>query len=384
MYTIIPTKHIFQIGILLAISCIFILPSTSPLVIEKNAQETPAALGMSDIRVISVALYDTWGVNNRYIREILNYPWKVDTQEYRFEVTVIDNEDILGEGNISLTRDNFDVFIIGASAMSYLVDGLDKTWSSTVKNFVGSGGGYLGICGGANAASSGFESPRNLFHRRVNQGVLGLADVYINDNFLGEWQYLLKFGFDAFWNENEVRSPFYISVNTTVEKHPDNSIFSIYTRNFRDITYAGGPGMYTAHLPDDKLGEIIPLLRYNEEPMKTKPLHYWRPALTGWKILRNVTTDLEGTFAGVATTYNSNGRVVLYGPHPEDRVVVDGIVEEYLGRSMVNFIFPFDTYVFNYFGTQLHDTYNWWIVRRSVAWAANIPDLHLPPIQTIP
>jgi hypothetical protein len=136
--------------------------------------------------------------------------------------------------------------------------------------------------------------------------------------------------------------------------------------------------MYVANKSDDKLGTIIPLLRYNEEPMDTKPLHYWMPTLNGWTIIKKVKTNIEGTLAGLATTYNSSGRVVLYGPHPEDRVVINGFVREYLGRSMVNFILPFDTYVFNYFGTQLETHYNWDIVRRSVAWAAKIPDGELP------
>ncbi len=115
--------------------------------------------------------------------------------------------------------------------------------------------------------------------------------------------------------------------------------------------------------------------------MITKPIHYWLPTPVGWKMLKTVTTNLYGTYAGIATTYNGDGRVVLYGPHPEDDVVVNGTIQEYLGRGMPNFIFPFETYVFNYFGTSLGHTYNSWIIRRSVAWAANIPADNLPPIE---
>jgi len=372
------TKKTLKIAIIMWISCSFLIPAGTSLFAhtEENLQlET-------DTTVISVALYECWGVNNRHIMELLNYSWTMEDQLYRFKVTVIDNRDVKGEGNITLTRDNFDVFIIGASANSYLIDGLNSTWRNTVRNFVANGGGYLGICGGANAGSLGFEDSKNFFHRWVNQGVLGLADVHINDNFLGEWQYLIKFGFDAFWtDEDDSITPYYASINTTIEKNQENVIFSSYDNNFRDITYAGGPGMYVAHNSDDKLGAIIPLLRYNEEPMETKPLHYWVPTFNGWKIVKRVTTNLEDRFAGVATIYNSSGRVVLYGPHPEDRVVVNGYVREYLGRSMINFVVPFETYVFNYYGTQLDRGYNWWIIRRSVAWAAQIPDVDLPPIQ---
>lgn len=373
------TKKILKTAIIIGIPCSFLIPTGTSLFLP-NEERVQLE---SDTHIISVALYECWGINNRYILEILNYSWTIDHQLYRFEVTIIDSMDIKGEGNISLTRDNFDVFIIGASATSYLVDGLNATWRNNIKDFVAHGGGYLGICGGANAASLGFENPKNIFHRRVNQGVLGLADVHINDNFLGEWQYLIKFGFDAFWNDDndDNITPYYASINTTVEKNQDNVIFSCYNKNCRDITYAGGPGMYVAHELDDKLGTIIPLLRYNEEPMKSKPLHYWIPTLNGWRIVKKVNTNLEDTLAGVATLYNSSGRVVLYGPHPEDRVIVNGYVREYLGRSMINFIFPFETYVFNYYGTQLAKSYNWWIIQRSVAWAAKIPDLDLPPLE---
>lgn len=372
-------KKTIKIAMIIGISCSFLLPAGTSLFThtEENLQRE------TDVTIISVALYECWGINNRHIMELLNYTWTRENQLYQFKVTVIDNLDVKGEGNITLTRDNFDVFIIGASANSYLIDGLNSTWRSNVQDFVASGGGYLGICGGANAGSLGFENPKNIFHRWVNHGVLRLADVHINDNFLGEWQYLIKFGFDAFWDDDydDNITPYYASINTTVEKNQMNRIFSGYDNNFRDITYAGGPGMYVAHGSDERLGTIIPLLRYNEEPMESKPLHYWIPTPTGWKAVRRVTTNLENTFAGVATFYNSSGRVVLYGPHPEDRVVVNGYVREYLGRSMINFVFPFETYVFNYYGIQLERSYNWWIIRRSVAWAAQIPDLHLPPIE---
>lgn len=329
--------------------------------------------------IIEVALYDTFGRNNHYIEELLNYNWTATSQSYRFNVTIIDADDVSGMANVSLTTERFDVFIIGASADSYLIDGLDPTWKRNVQQFVANGGGYLGICGGANAASSGFEQPRNWFQRRVNQGVLGLADIYINDRFLGEWQYLLKYGWGGNGDYGPGQTSSYISVNTTVHETPDNVIFEGYQGRYRYITYAGGPGMYPADTNNPMHGSVIPLLTYNEEPMETKPIHYWRPALTGWKIAANVTTDLYGTYAGVATTYN-DGRVVLYGPHPEDGVVVNGTIYEYRGYGMPSFFLPIETYLFNYVGTSLGETYNWWIVRRSVAWAANIPDGELPPI----
>lgn len=366
---------VMQIGAITVVISLFVIPTNTAFFLD----DVTGPVHHSDDFTIKVALYDAWGINNRYFSEILDYNWTINNQSYQFAVTIIGKDDVLGDGNNTLTNNNFDVFIIGASADSYLSDGLDDTWKGNIQRFVANGGGYIGVCGGANAASQGFENPKNPFHKRVNKGVLGLADVYINNNFFGEWQYLLKFGFDAFsWDNDNGPTPFYVSVNTSVEKNTGHPIFSVYDGKFRYITYAGGPGMYIADKADDKLGTIIPLLRYNEEPMFTKPLHYWIPSIRGWKILGNVTTNLYGTLAGLATTYNSTGRVVLYGPHPEDRVVVNGHINEYLGYSMINFVLPFKTYVFNYFGTELERDYNWGIIRRSVAWAGKIASDCLP------
>jgi len=371
-------KPLVYLGVLTALGSLLLVPAHT---IPPTGQETRTVNSAENHTMIDVALYDTWGRNNRYIETILEYSWTTDNHTYQFQVTTINTEAVSGLANITLTTDNFDVFIIGASADSYLVDGLDPTWKHNVQQFVANGGGYLGICGGANAASLGFEQPRNWFQRRVNRGALGLADVYINDRFLGEWQYLLKFGFgrpDVDYGPNV--TPSYISVNTSVHTSPENTIFGAYNGSYRYISYAGGPGMYPAGSDNPKHGSLIPLLSYNEEPMDTKPIHYWRPTPFGWKIASNVTTTLRDTYAGVATTYNQDGRVVLYGPHPEDGVVVNGTIYEYRGTGMLSFFVPFETYVFNYVGTSLGETHNWWIVRRSAAWAANIPAEHLPPV----
>ena len=335
----------------------------------------------SDVRTIRVALYDC-GYNNRLFYDIFNYTWNLENRSYSFEVTVVMRDDVLGEGNISLTPENFDLLLIGASASAYLLDGINPEWKKNVQQFVADGGGYVGICGGANAGSLGFEHPTTIFQKRVNRGVLGLANVYIHDYLPGEWQYLLKFGFDAFsWGNDNGTRPYYISVNTSVEKHDECAIFSPYNMMYRLITYAGGAGMYDADSTDPMHGPLIPLLIYNEEPMYTKPLHYWAPTMNGWKIVGNVTTHLYQNYAGIATTYGESGRVVLYGPHPEYRVVANGSVKEYLGHGIPNFIGPVKRYVFNYFGELLPHDYNWWIVRRSAAWVAHIPDEDLPPME---
>ncbi|HHH80269.1 MAG TPA: hypothetical protein ENL13_05150, partial [Thermoplasmatales archaeon] len=347
-----------------------------------NAKENVFSNSMVDVVTIKIALYDAHDKYNiQQFKVAFNYGWRKGNRLYRFNLTTIDSDDVLGLGAKPLTNKNFDVFVVGANAKTYLYDGLNNQWKKRVKEFVANGGGYLGVCGGANAATLGFKHSDNLFHLWVNKGVIGLANVYINDDLLGEWQYLLKFGFDA-KNRGSTTdfSPEFISVNTTIEKNSENIIFKGYNKVFLNIAYGGGPGMYPADKTDEKFGKIIPLLVYNEEPMRSKPLHYWLPTLKGGKILCNVTTNLFGKYAGVATTYNSKGRVVLYGPHPEYPLVpVNGTIHEYLGKGYLMRNTPFKQYVYNYLGRFLNLSSNIWVIRRSAAWAAHVPENDLPP-----
>jgi len=330
----------------------------------------------TDTYIIKVAIYVGNGDEGRYARA-LNYSWISGDTTYKFESTIIDGKDVLGQGENDLTTDNFDVLMIGASARSYLVHGQSEKWKENVRDFVASGGGYYGVCGGANAASRGFENPKNLFHKLVNRGVLGIANVYINDYLIGEWQYLFKFSYSGFFNNhNSDKSIGFVDVNTTVSKSNNNKIFSEYDREYRHIAYAGGPGMYNTTIEDSKYGPIVPLLTYNEELMDSKPLHYYVRTLRGWKIFRNVTTTLYDTFAGIATTYE-DGRVVTYGPHPELRFVVNGSIVETRGFGYLSFVLG-RYFGYSYLGDRPEYT-NYWLMLRSIAWAAKIPNENLPP-----
>lgn len=106
--------------------------------------------------------------------------------------------------------------------------------------------------------------------------------------------------------------------------------------------------------------------------MDVAPLHFWRWR-TGWEIAANVTTDVKGQYAAVASTYG-DGRVALFGPHPEKPTWFGGHVEEFPVRPRAG---PFTWYIYNWSdGTLSAPSYNWWMLRRSVAWTA---DAAMPP-----
>jgi len=106
---------------------------------------------------IKVAIYDSIvRVYTEEVEKALYYSWEENGTKYEIVPVVIGREEVIGKGKNSLTNENFDVFIVPGSARPYF-DAYDFKWRLNVKKFVENGGGYIGICGGANLASMGFQ-----------------------------------------------------------------------------------------------------------------------------------------------------------------------------------------------------------------------------------
>lgn len=329
----------------------------SPIHIAKSRKEV----------YIEVAVYPSIVPAIKVLEYTLRYGWEVEDVYYQFNVTEINMREVEGAGRKALSTDNYDIFVIGASARQYF-HGMNNRWRENVRKFVADGGGYVGICGGANEASQGIENPSTLIDRIINAGVLGIANVYVNDDQEEEWQYLYK--------SAGLEGGVPIACNLT--NHP---IVRVSPDNPRIIRYEGGPGMYEANHSNPLLGKITPLAIYAEEVSEKAPIHFWKKVNGEWKIEKPVKTDLKGEYAAIATTYG-NGRVVLFGPHPEELVMVGGHVEEFLGRNKYT-LFR-ENYLYRWVnGTPANWSYNWWILRRAVAWAAGVDDEHLPPINEL-
>ena len=317
----------------------------------------------SENTTIKVAVYNYPDeFNKRQVLMALRYTWKNNNEIFSFSYDLVNLSDVL-KGKLK----KFDVLIIASSAKSYLVDGQNKKWKEEIRKFVRNGGGFLGICGGAIAASRGFKDNFTAFHRLVNRGVLRIADVYVNDDLLQEWQYLFRIGRPSLSKPDDLKGPFsaFPSLNTTVLP---SSIIPV--SGFRCFGWAGGPGMYAIS------GNVKPLLIYNEEPMQTKPINFWLFWNGEWIKLRKIKTDIKNSLAAVSTTYGK-GRVVIYGVHPEYPFVFkNGTIKEHIGRMI-----PMGPkqMVYNYIGYLHNFSYNIWIVRRSIAWAAGLDEKELPP-----
>ncbi|OYT60442.1 hypothetical protein B6U81_04765 [Thermoplasmatales archaeon ex4484_30] len=307
-----------------------------------------------EMETISIALYDSISPSVNLLERAFNYEWESNGKRYELTVERIDNNDVLG-GRLA----NYDVFVMGASGRQYF-HAITEKWKEEVKNFIYNGGGYLGICGGANIVSKGIEHPRFMLDLLINKASLGIVNVYLNDDQDGEWQYLWK---DT--GEDHIPLKTWIDKNCT--------IFKGYEGKSRFITYGGGPGMYPAN---ESANEIKPIAIYLEEPMDVAPLHYWK-WMGEWKISGNVTTDIKKQWAGIEARYGQ-GKMIIFGHHPEVPPMMNGSVTEFFGFS----IYGIPRYVYKWEGgEQKSMDYNWWILRRSVAYVAGLPEESLPPIE---
>ncbi len=314
-----------------------------------------------------IAVYPSIVPAIKVLEYAIQYGWEADGIHYKFNVTEISKKEVMGWGKKPLTPENYDVFVIGASARQY-IHGIVPKWKENVRSFIAHGGGYVGVCGGANEASQGIPSPSSFVDKIIDAGVLGVANVYVNDDQDEEWQYLYK--------SSGINGG--VPIACTLSDHP---IVNISPDNPRAIRYEGGPGIYLADANDPLLGKIIPLATYAEEPSEKAPIHFWKKVNGKWHIEEPISTDIKGQHAAIATTYG-NGRIVLFSPHPEERTTIGGHVEEFPGKTKYT-LFQ-EGYVYSWVnGSETDWTYNWWMVRRSVAWAAGIPNEHLPLISNI-
>jgi hypothetical protein len=313
--------------------------------------------------IIEIGLYSSISPSVEQLFDCFHYSWETSEIIYQFNVTLVNRNEVLGYGR-AVNTDNYDVIVIGASGRQYF-HALQKTWRHNMKHFLEDGGGYLGICGGANSASQGLETPDSLLGSIINQGTLKIANVYINDDQTQEWQYLWK---DA----GEDHIPIALTLDRFI--HP---LFEDYPLGTRSLTYGGGPGMYPAHVSDPCLGDIVPLAIFLEEPSTVAPLNYYFYNQGTWDIQQPVITDIQGQYAVISTQYNNSSRIILFSPHPEIPPLFDGHIEEYLGVS----IYGIPRFVYSWVdGHQTASDYNWWMIRRAAAWTAHLPATHLPPI----
>ncbi|MEA2054758.1 MAG: hypothetical protein U9O96_06600 [Candidatus Thermoplasmatota archaeon] len=327
------------------------------------------------------------------MEKILNgYAWSSRNSSYGFETRFVTDMQIsMG------ALDGCDLILIPGIGKEFRRP-VDNSWllrwKNEVKAFVSNGGGYLGTCGGANIASQGLVSAsergwtgETAWEWFMNKSAIGIVPVRAYQD-MGDpmaCSIIQK-------NPARIGQSAYVWYNLSIEgsgvcqhcrinrEHP---IFRGYKYDTRIIRWVGGPALIPdgnnvtilAWYPDENISRpngnrstSIHAWRYNFDPME--PFDLWDMES------KLIETHLAGKPAAIACEYGK-GRVVIFGNHPEHPVWSGGrIVEKDTCSNSMLFkgLFQWEE------RQSLLPSFNWWIVRRSVAWAAGVPAEELPPM----
>jgi hypothetical protein len=376
---------------------IFLFFSTQPLFSVAYNQN-------NDQNVVRVAILDavipSFISPEHIIDAIDGYSWEVEEKSYIFKVNWITDGQIRRG---KLNRNNYDVLIIPGigKEFKHIFDGKIARWKNQIRQFIENGGGYVGMCGGANMAVSshvpfnqrGWKTP-TFWEWFMNKSCLGIVEAKsyqdMGDPFAATflWKNPARLGISAFIWYNFTNEGVGVSTNLTINTtHP---IFNGYEKSYRLMRWNSGPAL----IP---FSENVSVLAWYPETNISGPngspntsIHSWKyvgplsghflkqRSLDFWDKDVILETHLAGKPAAIADNYG-DGRVVVYGPHPEHEVLFDEQIIESEDTNNNHLFLKDRLYKKEYTNENL--SYNWWVVRRSVAWSANVPDDSLPPIR---
>jgi glutamine amidotransferase-like uncharacterized protein len=169
----------------------------------------------------------------------------------------------------------FDVLIFPGGRAHKQADALGENARRAVKDFVRSGGGYVGICAGGFLASAQYDWSLGLVNTRILTGDREMPGV----------------GFRSMAD----RGPGTVQIELTAE---GQSIFGDRSAPF-DISFSGGPVFLGPK--GDSLPLTIPLAHYSTEVSNYTPQR----------------GTMIGTPAIFAARFGA-GRIVAFSPHPEN------------------------------------------------------------------
>jgi hypothetical protein len=386
----------------------------------------------------------SWGSGKHYFPLILNgYTWKKDNKSYKFSAKYIFDKDILrGKLNIDnyevLLVPGGGVGDGEAIAKGFNFLRKVRKWKKQICKFIEDGGGYIGICGGT-ALITGLnkgpnKTPTTFYERLYDKSSLGITCVtsYYKDLALpllnlfqrkhpervGATAYVFSFAPGETVDGTHIHSGG-VPIDFQISK--DNPIFSDFPKETLRIRWWGGPALIVPKNPDREVKVLANFPKKNLSEDKLTRIHAWIYTGGIWgltkaffKALKIVKEEGESLKNVIMYTYflagdwkksnkiinlnysnkpsitaeiypNENkGRILLCAAHPEYMIWRGGHIEEV------------DDSDFNCIANGFHQwknikklsektpdelSYTWWIVRRIVAWAAKVPDNHLPPIE---
>ncbi len=385
-----------------------------------------------------------WGSGKHYFPVILDdYTWTIKDKSYRFSTKYIFDKDILeGELNIS-DFDVLVVPGGGVGDGQSIMKGFTflpkvRKWKKNISKFIKDGGGYVGICGGT-ALITGLKTgqnkkPHTFLEKQYDKSSLEVSCVL---SYYKTFAFPLFYPFQKNHPENIGATAYVFSfapgetsdgihihtggVPLDFKIFKDHPIFSDFLHETERIRWWGGPALILPEKPDRDVKILAKYPAQDLSENESTTINAWKyiggiqglflAFLKALKFIKKEKHSLKNVFlytyyfAGnweltdkiidldysnkpsiTAEIYpNENkGRILLCTAHPEYMIWWSGHIEE---KKDTNF---------NCIGMGLHKwkeitplsktlknelTHNWWMVRRFAAWAAKVPDEHLPPIQ---
>ncbi len=383
-----------------------------------------------------------WGSRKHYHQIILSdYSWTAKNTMYTISARYIYDKDII-KGKLTTSNfDVLLVPGGGVGNNEALLKGFNslrsvRKFKQNIVNFIKQGGGYVGICGGAalitNLSKGEGKKPTTFTERQYNKSSLNVSCI---SSYFKNIAFPIFYPFQNKHPEKIGNSAYAFSfapgetvdgryIHTTgrpldIQIYTDNPIFSDFNEKTARIRWWAGQALLKPKEPDR---EAYVLARYplydvsNDESTKICAWKYtggvlgiffailnsfrfvkkqgfslrYVPIFTfylagDWEPTNKIVElDLANKPCMTAEIYpnDNKGRILLSTVHPEYMIWWGGHIEER------------DSTGPNCIGTGLHQwkninklsstleeelTHNWWILRRFVAWAAKVPDEHLPP-----
>ncbi|MCK4365467.1 MAG: hypothetical protein KAW45_05410 [Thermoplasmatales archaeon] len=382
---------------------------------------------------IRVAIYDDHLVNNEessggkfFIFPLRNYEWKVGDRLYYFTIEVLSTRDIL-KGKLKAS--NFDVFIYSwdQADTNLVYTGFsnlpkNKVRVKEIRKFIEDGGGYYGSCGAALIAGDMINEPETFFERAMKKSCLGISCFNINyryNSFLSQILpgFPLSSSVAEYLFNSGAKSLSGISVDCNISE--DSPIFDDLIEKTRRITWIGAPAFIPPEKPDR---ETMILARFPETEFsdnETTKINHWKYTggisglikafitphdedywnddlgrlMDAWVFASDwvntgkvIKTNIANKPFMTAEIYpnDNQARIVRCSGHPEFKVYWGGHIEDVEDDNENNHYEGFYKWV-NVTPDEetIEDekTYNYCIIRRSLAWASQkVPDNNLPPI----
>jgi len=371
-----------------------------------------------------------------------DYEWVVGNRSYKFILTEIFDKDIL-DGKLTVDNYDVLLLPGGGvgdgESMLRGFFRMPETikWKKKIMDFIEDGGGYFSVCGGTALATELAKTPTTFSERQYDKSAIGFTCVksYYKDvcspvgyplqklfpEKLGAGYYCCAMDYGASKNQEVYGIVNGVPVDTVINtSHP---IFKGYSKETERIRWVGGPALVVpknldrnvsvlAWYPEDGIsnnkstqinawrytGGILGLIKSFMKEFKTLtenrelleygkylPLITYNLATDWEKTDKIIDLDFSNKPCMTAEIYpNENrSRIVMTTMHPEAHVWWGGHIE------------AADDTDYNCLNDGLHKwvnitpiqdtiedehTHTWWLVRRSVAWAAKIPDSDLPPV----